>query len=142
MSQVWQLLYHSDQAYEMEAADMLKLLFDARAYNSDHGITGLLLHHGGQFMQLLEGSQHEVLRLYLKITEDSRHRDIVVEINGPAQQRLFPDWQMGFADAPQMDGLPALAGAESKREAMTTLLVLAREHMPASRLLQFLRGEH
>ena len=140
MQRIWQLLYRSVQAYEMETSDMLKLLFDARAFNRENGITGLLLHHGGQFMQLIEGDQHEVQRLYRRIAEDSRHRDVVLEVNAPADQRLFPQWQMGYADAPEMDGLPALAGAESERDAMTSLRVLARDHMSAMRLMQFLRG--
>ena len=140
MQRIWQLLYRSVQAYEMETSDMLKLLFDARAFNRENGITGLLLHHGGQFMQLIEGEQHEVQRLYRRIAEDSRHRDVVLEVNAPADQRLFPQWQMGYADAPEMDGLPALAGAESERDAMTSLRVLARDHMSAMRLMQFLRG--
>lgn len=142
MSQLWQLLYRSEQAYEMEAADMVKLLFDARAFNRDNGITGLLLHHGGQFMQLLEGRQHEVHRLYRKIAEDARHRDLAIEVDAPAERRLFPDWQMGYADAPELDGLPALAGAESERDAMTILQYLANEHLPAMRLMQFLRTGH
>ena len=142
MSQVWQLLYRSDQAYEMEAADMVKLLFDARAFNRDHGITGLLLLHAGKFMQLLEGQQQDVQRLYRRIAEDARHRNVTVEVNAPADQRLFPDWNMGYAEAPEMDGLPALAGAESERDAMATLRVLAREHMSAMRLMQFLRADH
>ena len=141
MPPIWQLLYRSDQAYEMEAADMVKLLFDARTFNRDHGITGLLLHHGGQFMQLLEGGQHEVQRLYRKIAEDARHCNVAIEVNAPADHRLFPEWQMGYAEPPEMDGLPALAGAESEREAMTTLRVLARDHMTAMRLMHFLRGD-
>jgi hypothetical protein len=141
MPKIWQLLYRSEQAYEMETADMVKLLFDARAFNRDNGITGLLLHHGGQFMQLIEGEQHEVQRLYRRIAEDSRHRDAVIEVNAPADRRLFPEWQMGYAEAPEMDGLPALAGAESERDAMTSLRLLAREHMSAMRLMQFLRGD-
>ncbi len=141
MPVIWQLLYRSDQAYEMDASDLMKLLFDARMFNRDNGITGLLLHHGGQFMQMLEGEQHEVQRLYRKIAEDSRHCNVVIEFNAPADCRLFPQWQMGYAEAPEMDGVPALAGAESEREAMTTLGVLAHHHMSAMRLMQFLRGD-
>lgn len=141
MQQIWQLLYRSVQAYEMETADMVKLLFDARAFNRENGITGLLLHHRGRFMQLIEGDQYEVQRLYRRIAEDSRHRDVVLEVNAPSEGRLFPQWQMGYADAPEMDGLPALAGAESERDAMTHLRVLARDHMSAMRLMQFLRSD-
>jgi hypothetical protein len=141
MQRIWQLLYSSAQAYEMETADMVKLLFDARAFNRENGITGLLLYHEGRFMQLIEGDQHEIQRLYRRIAQDSRHRDVILEVNAPADQRLFPQWQMGYADAPEMDGLPALAGAESERDVMAILRVLAREHMSAMRLVQFLRGD-
>ncbi len=140
MSQIWQLLYRSEQAYEMDTSDLMKLLFDARTFNRENGITGLLLHHSGQFMQLLEGEQHQVQRLYRKIAEDARHRDVVIEVDAPVDRRLFPQWQMGYAEAPEMDGHPALVGVGSERDAMTTLRVLARDHMPAMRLMQFLRG--
>ncbi len=140
MSHIWQLLYRSEQSYEMDASDLMKLLFDARTFNRENGITGLLLHHGGQFMQLLEGDQHEVQRLYRKIAEDSRHRDVAIEVNALADRRLFPQWQMGYAEAPEIDGHPALVGAESERDAMNNLRVLASDHMSAMRLMQFLRG--
>ena len=141
MPLIWQLSYRSEQAYEMDTSDLMKLLFDARAFNRENGITGLLLHHGGQFMQLLEGEQHEVQRLYRKIAEDARHRNVVIEVNAPVELRVFPRWQMGYAEAPEMDGHPALAGAESERDAMNNLRVLARDHMSAARLLQFLGGD-
>jgi Sensors of blue-light using FAD len=141
MQRIWQLLYSSVQAYEMETADMVKLLFDARAFNRENGITGLLLYHEGRFMQLIEGEQHQIQRLYRRIVGDSRHRDVVLEVNAPAEQRLFPQWQMGYAEAPEMDGHPALAGAESERDIMSGLRILAREHMSAMRLMQFLRGD-
>jgi hypothetical protein len=140
MLQVWQLLYRSEQAYEMDADDMVKLLLDARTFNRENSITGLLLHHGGQFMQLLEGEQRQVQRLYRKIAADARHRNVVIEVNAPADRRLFPDWHMGYAEAPEMDGRPALAGTESKRNAIATLRVLAHDHMSAMRLMQFLRS--
>jgi Sensors of blue-light using FAD len=142
MSQVWQLLYRSEQAYEMDSDDMVKLLLDARAFNRENSVTGMLLHHEGQFMQLLEGDQHQVQSLYRRISEDARHRNVTLEVNAPAKDRMFPEWHMGYAAAPEIDGLPALAGAESERTAMDTLRILAREHMSAMRLMQFLRGDH
>jgi hypothetical protein len=89
---------------------------------------------------MLEGEQHQIQGLYRRIAEDARHRNVVLEVNAPADRRLFPEWQMGYAEAPEMNGFPALAGAESERDAMTSLRVLAREHMSAMRLMQFLKG--
>ncbi len=140
ISGVWQLLYRSAQAYEMETADLMKLLFDARSYNRENGITGLLLHHDGEFMQLLEGNRDEVSRIYRKIAEDSRHRDVVVEIDAEASCRSFPAWQMGYAEAPEMDGHPALAGAGSERDAVAMLRLLSATDVCAQRLLRFLEA--
>ena len=138
MSGIWQLLYRSVQAYEMETADLMKLLFDARSYNRENGITGLLLHHNGRFMQLLEGEQHEIRNLYRKIADDSRHLDVVVEIDAQASRRSFPAWQMGYAEAPEIDGHPALTGAGSERDAVAMLRLLSATDVCAQRLLQFL----
>ncbi len=138
MSGIWRLLYRSVQAYEMESADLMKLLFDARAYNRENGITGLLLHHDIGFMQLLEGERQKVHDLYRKVAEDSRHRDVVIEMEGPTVHRTFPEWQMGYADAPEFEGYPALVGAGSERDAIGMLRRIALTDGYVQRMLQFL----
>ncbi|MES2672441.1 MAG: BLUF domain-containing protein [Pseudomonadota bacterium] len=138
MTGTWQLLYRSVQAYEMESADLMKLLFDARAFNRENGITGLLLHHDTRFMQLLEGERHEVQALFQKIADDARHRDVVIEMEAGAIRRSFPDWQMGYAEAPEIDGQPALVGAGSERDAIGMLRRIVLTDACAQRMLQFL----
>ncbi len=137
--ELWILLYRSRETYEMDAADLLKLLFDARAHNAAHGITGLLLHHGGRFMQVLEGPREAVQGLYRRIAQDARHLDLVVEIDQSADRRLFPDWSMGFAEAPRLRGHTPLSGVESEREAEELLDALAPHSRPAARMLYFLQ---
>jgi Sensors of blue-light using FAD len=141
MSAVWQLLYRSVETYEMEPADLLKLLFDARAFNREHAITGLLLHHGGRFMQLLEGDRDQVQALYRRISSDARHREVVMEHEGPSRQRLFPDWTMGYAEAPEFAGRSALGGVESEREALHSLRALSPQDSNAACLLKFIQSE-
>ncbi len=135
------LLYRSIEAYEMDAADMLKLLIDARTHNYHGEITGLLLHHNGGFMQMLEGPCKQVHALYERIANDSRHHDVVVEWDAPADERLFPDWHMGFAQVPTIGGRTVMAGVESEHEAMQILRSLAGQHVPAQRMLDFLSGD-
>lgn len=137
--ELWVLLYRSREAYEMDAADLLKLLFDARAHNAAQGISGLLLHHEGRFMQVLEGPREAVQRLYRRIAQDARHRDLVLEIDQPADRRLFPEWSMGFAEAPRLRGSTPLSGVESEREAEELLDALAPHSRPAARMLHFLQ---
>ncbi len=141
MEELWRLLYRSVESYEMDAADLLKLLFDARAYNREHGITGLLLHHDGNFMQVLEGPRPQVLGLYQQISADPRHHRVVLELSESTSERLFPDWQMGFADVPNIRGRAVLSGIESEREAEAVLRTLAPHRPAARRLLDFLMAE-
>ncbi len=138
---LWVLLYRSVEAYEMDAADMLKLLLDARSHNHHGDITGLLLHHGGCFMQMLEGPREQVRMLYERIALDPRHRDVVIELEVLADQRLFPDWQMGFAEVPNIRGRAVMASVESEHDAIQVLSALAQWHLPAQRMLDFLTGD-
>lgn len=135
---LWHLLYSSREAYEMEASDMLKLLFDARDHNRRAGITGLLLHHSHGFMQMLEGPRTEIEALFARIQEDPRHRDVRVETSGPLTGRLFADWSMGFADIPTLHGRCALANVESEAEALDVLRGLGASEPRTRRMLDFL----
>ena len=62
--------------------------------NRDVAISGLLLVHGGYFLQMLEGPTEAVLTTYGRICEDPRHADAKVLGAGPAQARAFADWNM------------------------------------------------
>ncbi|MCC7247558.1 MAG: BLUF domain-containing protein [Lysobacter sp.] len=139
MRDLWILLYRSDALYRMDAADMLKLLLDARAHNIEHDITGLLLYHEDRFMQALEGPREEVEALYRRIALDSRHRNVALEFSEPEEERLFPDWQMGFAEVPNIRGRAVMSGVESERDAECLLRTLSTRP-PAHRLLDFLAG--
>jgi hypothetical protein len=57
-------------------------------------VTGLLLVHGGWFMQVLEGPSASVAETFARIAADARHFDITVLASGSADQRLFRDWNM------------------------------------------------
>lgn len=140
MPQIWHLLYRSEQAYEMDTADLMKLLFDARTFNSENGITGLLLYRNGHFMQLLEGEKPMLKLLYGWIAADTRHRNPVLEIDAPARERLFPEWKMGYAEAPRIEGRAALYGTESEHEALGILSALARDNNCAQRLMTFIES--
>jgi hypothetical protein len=137
---LWVLLYRSAETYEMHADDLLKLLLDAREHNLEHGITGLLLYHEGRFMQMLEGPRDAVLPLYERIAADPRHCDTVLEFSEGATQRLFPDWQMGFAVVPNIRGRAVMSGIESDREAEAVLRTLAPDRPLVRRMLGFLTG--
>ena len=78
--------------------DLNELLEECRRQNEVQEITGLLIHHRGNVMQLLEGEEHTVRDLYARIAADSRHHELFVIWTNTADHRRFPDWTMGFED--------------------------------------------
>lgn len=77
---------------------LLEMLKKARQKNTALGITGLLLHNNGNFLQLIEGSKENVTALFNTISNDDRHRDIIVLISESTNDRLFPEWSMGLRE--------------------------------------------
>ena len=90
------LIYISSALREMDDAELDQLLVEARAQNLALDITGMLLYSGGTFMQVLEGERDTVLRLYARIINDPRHKDVTLIEHETCETRCFPDWSMGF----------------------------------------------
>ncbi|PRY15677.1 FAD-dependent sensor of blue light [Pontibacter ummariensis] len=98
-----QLVYVSS-AVELVNEDVLKaLLVKSRANNEAIHLTGMLLYHDGNFIQVLEGEKEQVLKLFHKIEKDARHRGIIKLISVSIQSRDFPDWSMGFKSLSAQD---------------------------------------
>lgn len=95
---VFTLVYLSTMVRPMTETDLGDLLAECRRQNLVLEVTGLLIYHQGQVMQLLEGEQHVVRDLYARIGDDSRHHGLFVIWTGLAEHRRFPDWSMGFED--------------------------------------------
>jgi hypothetical protein len=72
------------------------LLQKARSHNEALGITGLLLHGNGCFLQVLEGEEATVRDLYEQIKRDTRHRDVTAYADKAIAQRAFTGWAMAF----------------------------------------------
>lgn len=58
-------------------------------------VTGFLLAGEGRFLQLLEGPAEAVRSTFERIGRDARHGDLKRISAGPAERRLFKDWNMG-----------------------------------------------
>ncbi len=105
-----QLIYVSAATRPFSDADLEALVARARRENHARGITGLLLHSEGVFLQVLEGEKAIVDELYHgHIACDTRHTHLRLLADGPAAGRIFPDWNLGFVD-PLPPDLPPLAG--------------------------------
>ncbi len=91
-----QIIYCSRATEELCIEELLVLLYYARLHNEEVGITGMLLHSGGRFIQLLEGDDDEVGTTFASIAGDERHRDVRIVLDATVDERMFPDWRMGF----------------------------------------------
>ena len=104
---LYQIIYHSLAAAEegINPEALAELLRQARAYNQDHRLTGLLLYADvtKEFVQVLEGPRDEVEKVYQRIARDARHKHAFVLHEGLAEYRMFPDWRMGFSRAAAQD---------------------------------------
>ncbi len=93
---MYQLLYASSAKRKFSGADLQSLLGECRAFNGPAGITGMLLYEDGNFIQLLEGEETDVKRLFERIDRDSRHRGVLILDQGETRERQFGNWSMGF----------------------------------------------
>lgn len=90
------IVYLSSSVEPFKDEDLLKILQQSRANNAEAGITGVLLYVRGSIIQVLEGDRDTVESLYRRIEEDPRHTRISQLLNRPINQRLFPNWAMGY----------------------------------------------
>jgi len=80
----------------MGEKELEALLTQARSWNTDHHLTGVLLYSNGDIMQVLEGTKEEVFFIFNKIKQDPRHRDVTELADGEIKERNFFQWSMGF----------------------------------------------
>ncbi len=90
------LLYLSSATAQFSDADLVELLTRARLHNSRLGITGMLLYHDGNFLQVLEGEETSVRALFSKIAQDPRHHGVIKLLDRPITERVFSEWSMAF----------------------------------------------
>ncbi|MTW21907.1 BLUF domain-containing protein [Allochromatium palmeri] len=128
MSNLSRILYLSRTSLGVGDEALKQILEVSRRKNKELGITGMLCCGGGHFIQVLEGEQEEVFRLYGRILDDRRHFDSVLIGVAPIKQRLFGSWAMGYlANPPEVmearrkDLLAAWAGRLEADELLTLM---------------------
>lgn len=92
-----QVIYSSAAVAPFTETELGQLLARARVNNERLGISGLLLYDEGSFLQVLEGEQQVIEKLYDKIEQDKRHHRLVALLRRDVEERHFGQWRMGFA---------------------------------------------
>ncbi|HEX5710126.1 MAG TPA: BLUF domain-containing protein [Sulfuricurvum sp.] len=90
------IVYTSVPTADTTFATANDILNTAAKANKLESITGMLIFNGKFFMQCIEGPDDAIERLMAKIINDTRHRDIVIIGEERADERFFPQWNMGY----------------------------------------------
>jgi hypothetical protein len=92
------LAYFSSAARGVDVADLGLILQQSQRNNARAGVTGLLCHYDGSFLQFLEGEPEAVDTVLERISADPRHQQILIVHRQPITARAFADWSMGLVE--------------------------------------------
>lgn len=133
-----QLVYASSAVRPAAPEALETLLEKARAKNDRLGVTGMLLYREERFLQVLEGQEHTVRRLYDTIRRDERHTAVITLRECLIDERAFSGWMMGFMDLDRADPGDLPDGCEPFMNGEFTLARFRKDPGLALRaLLQF-----
>ena len=91
-----QVIYVSEKTDT--SSDSLTDIYDiSQKNNLESGVSGCLLIGSNSYLQLLEGPDSEVEKLYSKIEMDSRHKKVKKLFEQHIEEKLFSSWSMKFA---------------------------------------------
>jgi hypothetical protein len=121
------LLYASRTAEPLTPEVIDNILATSRKTNPALGVTGLLCHSDEIFMQVLEGGRDTVNRLYSRICQDSRHRDVIVLHYEEITERRFSNWTMGQVNLERVN--PAILLKYSERPVLDPYAVSGQVSM-------------
>lgn len=93
---LYKIMYISSATQDMSANELETMMVKCRQKNAFFDITGFMVYHEGNIIQLLEGNHTSVEYIYNTIKLDKRHQDIIELCAASVAKRAFADWQMGF----------------------------------------------
>lgn len=88
-----QLVYAS-RPFGFDAGTLINILFKARSKNAAADVTGCLICRDDIYLQLLEGPEVSVTRIYQKIIADDRHVEVTQLVHHAVDERMFGAWAM------------------------------------------------
>ena len=113
------MLYVSSASSLFSDDQLVTFLRSWRDYNGKHNITGFLLYHEGNFIQVIEGPTPAIQNLVPAIQIDTRHHGMLILWNRSINQREFGEWCMGFRNSSEL--------APEDQRAFSTLLFDSRQ---------------
>lgn len=92
------LTYVSAAIKPLAPAELETLIQSAKAFNATVGVTGMLLYHGGNFFQYLEGPASGVEQVMERVQHARGHRHLILQTREPITERQFADWNMDLVN--------------------------------------------
>ena len=105
------IVYSSVANASFSPAELDELLDKSRHNNARRELTGVLVHHKDQFMQVLEGPEDQVEGLLATISADPRHSGVWMLHSERITARRFPNWSMELRRV-GADEIPGFPGEE------------------------------
>lgn len=93
---LYHLIYSSVPTKTLNNAELEMLLTTSREQNKKHTVTGMLVCFADNYIQLIEGPEQAITRLYKNIVVDTRHEKVITLKEGWIKERSFADWAMGI----------------------------------------------
>jgi len=107
-SSLSQLAYCSVSFYKDTPPQVITdILTEAREFNKNNDITGILLYKDSAYFQILEGETGVLEHLIFRISKDYRHKLVTILYNEEIQQRDFSSWVCAFRAPTYTPGLIA-----------------------------------
>lgn len=76
--------------------NVARILAKSRVNNRKNGLVGVLYFGDGCFFQCLEGKEAEIDKLYAKLQQDPRHKDLMLISRKQITALSFTDWAMKY----------------------------------------------
>ena len=93
-----QIIYVSAATESLPKDKLHEFLSANRKRNEARGITGIVVHHGGSFLQVIEGKGEVVNALFDTIRADPRHQAVTLLSRKSIVHREFGEASMAFVD--------------------------------------------
>jgi hypothetical protein len=91
------ICYISKAVDELDETGVKNIFSTTLRNNSKDNITGILVFHEGNFLQVLEGKKKKLVKLFAKIFEDNRHHRILTVIDHFNKRRIFETYATQFS---------------------------------------------
>ncbi|MFT5288346.1 MAG: hypothetical protein ACI8QS_003511 [Planctomycetota bacterium] len=98
-----QLVLVSCASAPFDAEALCALGKDLFQRNSAAGVSGMLMHHEGNFIQLLEGDAEALDEILTRLQRDTQHRGVQAVLSSAIDERCFDGW---YADVIESSLLP------------------------------------